>query len=81
MAARLHRRHRPVEGSEAFREVIWVLIEELHPDGRHLGRELLLRPATLDRACWTFQRPPTTLSTAPPPPRPEFVAESPVIPR
>jgi 4-oxalocrotonate tautomerase len=25
------------EGSEAFREVVWVLIEELHPDGWHIG--------------------------------------------
>lgn len=25
------------EGSEAFREVVWVLIEELHADGWHIG--------------------------------------------
>lgn len=25
------------EGSEAFREVVWVLIEELHSDGWHIG--------------------------------------------
>src|SRR5579859_3313990 len=25
------------EGSEAFREVVWVLIEELHDDGWHIG--------------------------------------------
>jgi 4-oxalocrotonate tautomerase len=25
------------EESEAFREVLWVLIEELHPDGWHIG--------------------------------------------
>ncbi|NOW95939.1 4-oxalocrotonate tautomerase family protein [Mucilaginibacter sp. SG564] len=25
------------EGSEAFRETVWVLIEELHPDGWHIG--------------------------------------------
>jgi len=25
------------EGSEAFREVVWVLIEELHKDGWHIG--------------------------------------------
>jgi len=25
------------EGSEAFREVVWVLIEELHTDGWHIG--------------------------------------------
>ena len=27
------------EGSEAFRDVVWVLIEELHPDGWHIGGE------------------------------------------
>lgn len=25
------------EGSEAFREAVWVLIEELHTDGWHIG--------------------------------------------
>ena len=25
------------EGSEAFRDVVWVLIEELHVDGWHMG--------------------------------------------
>lgn len=26
-----------LEGSEAFREVVWVLIEELHTDGWDIG--------------------------------------------
>jgi 4-oxalocrotonate tautomerase len=25
------------EGSEAFRDVVWVMIEELHTDGWHMG--------------------------------------------
>jgi len=32
-----HRCDGQVEGSEAFREVVWVLIEELHTDGWHIG--------------------------------------------
>jgi 4-oxalocrotonate tautomerase len=35
------------EGSEAFREVVWVLIEELHPDGWHIGGRPFLGPRSL----------------------------------
>ncbi len=35
------------EGSEAFREVVWVLIEELHTDGWHIGGEPFRGPASL----------------------------------
>jgi 4-oxalocrotonate tautomerase len=35
------------EGSEAFREVVWVLIEELHRDGWHIGGQPFFGPATL----------------------------------
>ena len=35
------------EGSEAFREVVWVLIEELHTDGWHIGGRPFAGPASL----------------------------------
>jgi len=35
------------EGSEAFREVVWVLIEELHKDGWHIGGRPFMGPASL----------------------------------
>jgi 4-oxalocrotonate tautomerase len=35
------------EGSEAFRPVVWVLIEELHTDGWHIGGEPFRGPASL----------------------------------
>jgi 4-oxalocrotonate tautomerase len=35
------------EGSEAFREVVWVLIEELHTDGWHIGGLPFRGPASL----------------------------------
>jgi 4-oxalocrotonate tautomerase len=35
------------EGSEAFRDVVWVLIEELHPDGWHIGGEPFRGPRSL----------------------------------
>jgi 4-oxalocrotonate tautomerase len=35
------------EGSEAFREVVWVLIEELHTDGWHIGGRPFLGPKSL----------------------------------
>lgn len=42
------------EGSEAFREVVWVLIEELHADGWHIGGRPFQGPKslyeTLDRS-------------------------------
>jgi 4-oxalocrotonate tautomerase len=35
------------EGSEAFREVVWVLIEELHVDGWHIGGRPFEGPKSL----------------------------------
>jgi len=35
------------EGSEAFREVVWVLIEELHTDGWHIGGRPFEDPKSL----------------------------------
>ena len=35
------------EGSEAFRDVVWVLIQELHPDGWHMGGEPFRGPRSL----------------------------------
>ena len=35
------------EGSEAFRQVTWVLIEELHSDGWHIGGEPFAGPPSL----------------------------------
>ena len=35
------------EGSEAFREVVWVLIEELHTDGWHIGGRPFAGPNSL----------------------------------
>jgi 4-oxalocrotonate tautomerase len=35
------------EGSEAFREVVWVLIEELHTDGWHIGGRPFEGPKSL----------------------------------
>ncbi|MBM9504074.1 tautomerase family protein [Actinacidiphila acididurans] len=35
------------EGSEAFREVVWVLIEELHTDGWHIGGRPFRGPRSL----------------------------------
>src|ERR1700712_567552 len=35
------------EGSEALREVVWVLIEELHTDGWHIGGRPFAGPKSL----------------------------------
>jgi len=35
------------EGSEAFREVVWVLIEELGRDSCHIGGQPFFGPSTL----------------------------------
>jgi 4-oxalocrotonate tautomerase len=47
MAARLTDVMVDFEGSEAFREVVWVLIEELHRDGWHIGGQPFFGPPTL----------------------------------
>jgi 4-oxalocrotonate tautomerase len=35
------------EGSEVFRDVVWVMIEELHTDGWHMGGLPFRGPASL----------------------------------
>jgi 4-oxalocrotonate tautomerase len=35
------------EGSEAFREVVWVILEEMHVDGWHMGGKPFRGPLTL----------------------------------
>ena len=35
------------EGSEAFREIVWVLIDELNRDGWHIGGQPFFGPPTL----------------------------------
>ena len=47
LAARLTDVMVAFEGSEAFREVVWALIEELHRDGWHIGGQPFFGPATL----------------------------------
>jgi 4-oxalocrotonate tautomerase len=47
MAARLTDVMVAFEGSEAFREVVWVLIEEVHRDGWHIGGQPFFGPPTL----------------------------------
>jgi 4-oxalocrotonate tautomerase len=47
MAARLTDVMVEFEGSEAFREVVWVLIEELHTDGWHIGGQPFYGPKTI----------------------------------
>ena len=47
MAARLTDVMVAFEGSEAFREVVWVLIEEVPRDGWHIGGQPFFGPPTL----------------------------------
>ena len=47
MAARLTDVMVAFEGSEAFREVVWVLIEEIQRDGWHIGGQPFFGPPTL----------------------------------
>jgi 4-oxalocrotonate tautomerase len=47
MAAKLSDVMVELEGSEAFREVVWVLIEELHKDGWHIGGQPFTGPPAL----------------------------------
>ncbi len=47
MAAKLTDVMVEFEGSEAFREVVWVLIEELHDDGWHMGGKPFAGPRSL----------------------------------
>jgi 4-oxalocrotonate tautomerase len=47
LAARLTDVMVAFEGSEAFREVVWVLIEERHRDGWHIGGQPFFGPPSL----------------------------------
>ncbi len=47
LAARLTDVMVAFEGSEAFREVVWVLVEELHRDGWHIGGQPFFGPPNL----------------------------------
>ena len=47
MAARLTDVMVAFEGSEAFREVVWVLIEEIQRDGWHVGGQPFFGPPIL----------------------------------
>jgi 4-oxalocrotonate tautomerase len=67
------------EGSEAFREVVWVLIEELHTDGWHIGG----RPFEGPRSLMTVLEHSKEMANAiggRPTSRPEFARAAPVIP-
>lgn len=67
------------EGSEAFRETVWVLIEELHPDGWHIGGRPWEGPVALEE---TLTRQKTILESIPegghPKTRPEWARAVPV---
>jgi 4-oxalocrotonate tautomerase len=47
LAARLTDVMVAFEGSEAFRELVWVLIEELHDDSWHIGGQPFFGPPSL----------------------------------
>jgi 4-oxalocrotonate tautomerase len=47
MAARLTDVMVAFEGSEAFREVVWVLIEEVQRDGWHIGGQPFFGPPSV----------------------------------
>lgn len=67
------------EGSEAFREVVWVLIEELHTDGWHIGGRPFMGPKsimeTLGRSKKVFES-----IDGLPVTRPELAKAAPVLP-
>jgi len=67
------------EGSEAFREVVWVLIEELHTDGWHIGGRPFMGPKslmeTLGRSSAVYEA-----IDGHPVTRPELAAAAPVKP-
>jgi 4-oxalocrotonate tautomerase len=66
------------EGSEAFREVVWVLIEELHKDGWHIGGQPFAGPATLKDALGRSKEAFEALGKNNPRTRDELAAISPV---
>jgi len=66
------------EGSEAFREVVWVLIEELHKDGWHIGGQPFAGPATLKGVLGRSKDAFEALGDSNPQTRAELAAISPV---
>jgi 4-oxalocrotonate tautomerase len=66
------------EGSEAFREVVWVLIEELHTDGWHIGGEPFAGPKTLKSALGRAKAAYEDLGDGNPQTRKELAAAAPV---
>ncbi len=65
------------EGSEAFREVVWVLIEELHTDGWHIGGRPFAGPKSLMDALGSAKAMYETIDGHPTT-RAEFAAAAPV---
>jgi 4-oxalocrotonate tautomerase len=65
------------EGSEAFREVVWVLIEELHTDGWHIGGRPFAGPKSLMDALGSAKAMYETIDGHPAT-RAEFAAAAPV---
>lgn len=66
------------EGSEAFREVVWVLIEELHKDGWHIGGRPFEGPKSLEESLRRSSSIVETLDGHPVT-RPEWAAAIPVV--
>ena len=66
------------EGSEAFREVVWVLIEELHKDGWHIGGQPFAGPSTLKGVLGRSKDAFEALGDSNPQTRAELAAISPV---
>jgi 4-oxalocrotonate tautomerase len=69
MAARLTDVMVAFEGSETFREVVWVLIEELHRNGWHIGGQPSFGPATLMTALCRAEAAYEGIDGTPPPAR------------
>jgi 4-oxalocrotonate tautomerase len=69
------------EGSEAFREVVWVLIEELHKDGWHIGGQPFAGPATLKGVLGRSKDAFEALGANAPSTREEFAAILPARPK
>lgn len=67
------------EGSEAFREVVWVLIEELHTDGWHIGGRPFEGPRSL-MAVLEHSKVMAEAIDGRPTSRAEFARAAPVVP-
>lgn len=66
------------EGSEAFREVVWVLIEELHKDDWHIGGQPFAGPPSLKNALGRSRAAYEALGDGNPQTREELAAVAPV---